>query len=187
MGVEITAQAVGPMRTALRTGVWYAPGFSNRATKAMTVNRLYCVPFWVPRPTAIQNIGLAVSGAGGAGSVIRLGVYADVADQYGGAPGALLGEAASTIDGTSATSQFTALSLTLPAGLVWLAAVAQVGTSPTVRSVTGGMQIVGQTSDIGDSDSTGVFQNSVSGAMPATYTYSSLLLDSVPRITVQVA
>lgn len=172
----------------LRSGKYYVPGFSNFATLSMTVNRLYATPFWVPRRTAIDRIGLGVSGAGGAGSIIRLGVYQDIQDGVGGYPGDLIFEAGSTVDGTSATAQEITVSQTLPAGIVWLAAVAQVGTSPTVRALTGNQGFLIPSGALpNNTNQTGVASSGVSGALPSTFGAQFDTGDGSPRVSFRVA
>ena len=157
----------GAVQVALRSGKYYQAGFANFATQALTVDRIYATPFWVPADTPIDRIGLAVSGAGGAGSVIRLGAYRDLPTM--GYPGAEVFEAG-TIDGTLVASQEIVIAQTLPAGWNWLTAVAQVGTSPSVRSVNGTMQSVPSAGIPGNTNATAVHAAGTPGApLPAVF------------------
>jgi len=102
------------------------------ATLAMTVDRMYLVHIDVDVVQAFDRIGLAVTGAGTAGSIVRLGLYADDGTGSGPTGTDLLG-LGSNIDGTSATNQAITIAKTLQPGRYWRAAVCQVA-SCTVQS-----------------------------------------------------
>lgn len=111
---------------------WYHPNPVSTDTGSLSSaeGSLYVVPLWVPGSMSVTEIGVEVAVAGGAGSVIRLGIY-DSTSATNGRPGALIVDAG-TVDATSIGVKTAAISETL-SGLVWLAAVTQGGGSPTVQ------------------------------------------------------
>jgi hypothetical protein len=117
----------------LDDGYYYGPDHgAATSTLAITVDTMYLVPMWLPAGFTVTRLAVSVTGAGGVGSVVRLGVYESSST---GLPDALLVDGG-TIDGTSATVQEVTVSAAVNAsGWHWLAAVAQVGTLPTVTSV----------------------------------------------------
>ena len=117
----------------LDDGYYYGPDHgAATSTLAITKDTMYLIPMWLPSGYTITRLAMSVTGAGGAGSVIRMGVYEATST---GLPGALLVDGG-TIDGTSATVQEVTVSAAVnAAGWHYLAAVSQVGTLPTVTSM----------------------------------------------------
>lgn len=115
----------------MASGQWYGPPGAvttvNRPNAFITYGRLA-----VPEVT-VDRIGVEITGAGSAGALLRLGIYAD----DGGKPGALLLDAG-TVDGTLTGVQSISISKTLDAQVVWLAVAVQGApvTTPTVRGIT---------------------------------------------------
>jgi hypothetical protein len=176
----------GRVKNSLRSGCYYSPGFGNFSTQALTASRLYATPFFVPYRATLDRIGLNVSGAGGAGCVIRLGIYADITDAAGGYPGSLILDAG-TIDGTSATTQEITISQAVDAGVIWLCAVNQVGTAATVRSISGNMQYIPTiTAGPANASQTAVCTAGITGALQATFGAQTASGDSCPRVFVRV-
>lgn len=119
----------------------------------------------------IDRIGIEVTAAGEAGSVIRLGVYSDDGT---GKPGALLLDAG-TVPGDGATG-FKELTIDqiLGADLYWLVHVNQLcpTTAPTVRSMTSATAPLGDTTALNMSNPggrNGYQKTAVIGALPATW------------------
>lgn len=173
MGVEIIGPSPllpgsAPAATRWRSGQYYtSPAVSAAATAAPTQNTMRAHPLDVPHDVTVDRIAVEVTGAGGAGSVVRLGIYLDDGT---GVPGALLLDAGAGIDGTSATGQAITISQALSRGRLWLACVSQVGTVPTMRALAGGVAGV----DLGTTIATNVavgYQSgtSTSGALPASF------------------
>lgn len=161
----LAAAASGAVSNLFTAGWYYGPG-GGRSALALTQNQLNYVPFWVGEAVTLDRIGCEVTTLAAA-SVVRLGIYGDTG---GGLPGALLLEAAGTIDaGVGGAAELT-ISQALTPGLHWLAAVAQGGT-PALRVVTGALvpgpgNTLGATT--GSSAPAGVYQTGVTGALPAT-------------------
>lgn len=122
-------------------------------------------PLVIARQTAFTAIGAQVTTPGSAGSVVRLGVRYAGDD---GAPDALLVDAG-TIDGTSATYQTIAVSLTLAIGLYWLVLVTQVASCSLYGYSAGANLPTDSTGSL--SDQVGGYRNAggESGALPASF------------------
>lgn len=182
------APAFGTPRQFIESGDYIDADSATIATVTPTVNTLRVAPIVVPSTLTIDRIGLEITVAGGAGSVVRLGLYKD-STVHPGFPGALSFEAGSTIDGTSVSYQEVTISKTLVAGLYWLAAVAQVGTAPTVRS-TQSYSMPQHFKAGTDVSNAGWFTSGVTGAMPDPWPdaapTSAKLLGNVPRVVLRV-
>lgn len=104
------------------TGRYLAgPSFVNTGA-APTLNRLNYAGAMVPAGT-IDRIGVWITAGGTAGSVVRLGLYDT--DTSTGDPGSLLVDGG-TVDTTGTGFKEVTVSTTVTAGLLWIAAVAQV-------------------------------------------------------------
>lgn len=139
---------------------------------------LHCTPFYLPRRSSVDRIGVEVTVAGEAGSVIRLGVYADSASES--LPAALILDAGTVSgDGAIGFKQIT-IAQDLGPGLVWLAAVCQsaVTTRPTIRSIAAAHYsgLVGAPAGLFAPalSNNGYTQSAVSGALPATFAYGGV-------------
>jgi hypothetical protein len=177
------------------SGSYYWAGHQHgSAPVAITAAQLRLTPYYVASPLTIAAIGMSVTGAGGAGSVVRIGIYSDNGAGY---PGALFSDCG-TIDGTSATVQEIDVNpdLSLARGLYWFGAVAQVGTLPTVRCGAAAvppsiiLPLTWGTVAPATSDMVGGYQQaSVTGALPATFTTtpSPQYPGNLPRIHFKTA
>lgn len=131
---EMAARSTGYL--SLRAGTWVGGHVTNATSSslAVTANRLYLVPFYLPAARGIQGLGVQVSTAGAAGTSVRLGVYRpDPANDY--EPGARLLDWGTINTDSTGVRQVTATA-TLAAGL-WYVAGYFSGT-PTVVSTTTG-------------------------------------------------
>ena len=141
---------------------------SGVTTVVPTKDRSTFTAVFVPKGGAIDRVAIEVTTVGGAGSVVRIGLYAD----NNGAPSTLINDAG-TVDTATATGfQTLTVSWTgLNAGLYWICAVAQVGTSPTLRAVStvlSGFAPYRLTTTSNVPDQWQV-QGQKSGALPSTY------------------
>lgn len=120
-----------PYGLPLISGTYIAPG-GIRSTVAMTQSVEYAAPVYIVQAGTIVRVGVEVTAAGAASTVIRIGIRADV----GHLPGTVLLD--TTVAGDAITSGVEAtVSVAIPAaGIYWFTATAQGGT-PTVRSTTG--------------------------------------------------
>lgn len=99
------------------------------STTALVANRLYALAWLIVRPLTIDRLALEVTGAGGAGTKARLGIYANGTNLY---PGALLKDVGLVaVDGVAVVAATITGNLSLAAGLYWLALITD-GT-PTCR------------------------------------------------------
>lgn len=183
-----TAGSTGIAEMAYRTGGFYVttPTQGAPGSSALTNQRLCAAPIRIEQATTIDRIGLEVTGAGSAGSVIRLGIYADA----GGYPGILIHDAG-TIDGTSATYQEKTIAFTLQPGVYWLAACAQgspTPTNPSSRLHVGAAAPIGWSTaaTISGALENGYIRDTVTGALPTPFTPTSVTA-SAPRVVVRVA
>jgi parallel beta-helix repeat protein len=141
--VDNTSDANKPISTATQTALntvshygWpggvagetivFGGNTGNIASQAE--GRLIFTAYWVPKTTPISRIAVYVGLAGSAGSVVRIGAYAD----DNGIPGALIFDAGTVSSATTGDKEITT-SQTLPAGRFWLAAVVQGGADTLAR------------------------------------------------------
>jgi hypothetical protein len=118
------------------SGSYYGAVITGTASTVLLARRTYCVPMFFPKPTAVDRVNMRITGAGGAGSVIRFGIYGgtefptDLLHDFG------------TVDGTvTGLSIELTVSATLT-GFFWLAARASdVTPGPTVIGANGGGQL----------------------------------------------
>jgi hypothetical protein len=120
---------------AMRSGNYYGMPASAATTSSVTLDRVNYYAVIVPNAVTVDRIGAEVTTAGGAGSVVRLGMYAH--DYSTDLPGTLVIDAG-TIDGTSTGFQEVTISQALDPGIYWVASVAQVGSAPIMRGFAGG-------------------------------------------------
>jgi hypothetical protein len=136
-------------------------------TTVLTANAVIAVPIVIPRIGTATSINIRVTSAGAAGSVIRLGLYADTGAFN---PRSLIADGG-TVDGTTTGLKTATISVPVKPGIYWLVAVGQgaPATQPTVNSLTGQAPIF----DASPDPATGVngyFQLGVTGALPSTFT-----------------
>lgn len=168
------AASGGAIGSTYKSGMWTVS--PNAASTAAPVNgQLTACPIYLPRSGSITDLAVeVVTTPGGAGALVRIGVYADDGTGY---PGTLLVDAG-TVDCTTTGVKTITLgaALSLPAGRFWLAAAVQGNPtpSPTMRidqntRSTGG--ILAATSTVAlQSANTSYLQSAVTGALPATFT-----------------
>lgn len=148
-------------------------------------------PWTVRRTMQFTRIGSEITSAGEAGSVLRLGIYADNGTGY---PGALVLDAG-TIAGDSATVQEITISQILTPGLYWVGGVVQAApsTQPTVRTIamdlTGLVPLTAGTIPAANHPAGVAFVGfSMTGALPATWPTASPNISAVAaRIFVKTA
>jgi hypothetical protein len=88
---------------------------------AISADRLFMMPVWVPKRRAFTTLATVVAGAGAGGTVARLGLYN--ANQDTAKPTTLIEEGASTIAVDSTGTKTATIAQTLNAGLYYLAMV----------------------------------------------------------------
>lgn len=155
--------------TAGKTGDWQSPLWPFSATISPTSNQAYASMIVLPPGRTFQSIGIGVTGAGSAGTVVRLSVY----DDDSGWPLNLL------VDGGTVAGDAIAqptVSVTGPAAWsvprrVWAVAAVQAGTGPTLRRCAPMGSNISSTVAASVSGSVAPLATGagVSGAMPATW------------------
>jgi hypothetical protein len=152
--------------TSFKTG----GGMTSVVGNPMVANRMYAVPFVVGSlgPVTAISLTIDIQSAGSAGSVVRLGIYSDT----GGSPGALILDAG-TVVGTGTGPIAATISQALMPGLYWLVAVGQgaPATQPSLYVLNGQHTLIPATG-VPHSDTNSIYQNSVTGALPATFATS---------------
>jgi hypothetical protein len=106
-------------------GMAFAPG-----TQAQSRNVIRFTPFIVSETTTFDKLGMEITGAGTAGSVVSLGIY----NSSGGLP-TTVNTDGGTIAGDSATNQEVIISTTLNPGLYYLAFQHDSAANITFRSI----------------------------------------------------
>lgn len=140
------------------------------STTVPTVGQLYALPFWSGRGGNVKTLGFNVAVAGGAGSIARVGLYAN-ADPLT-APGTLLLDGGGDIDTTVTGYKTQPASGNFnfqmdPYTLYWLAFICGVA-APTVSGCTGDNPIFGFNNAL--SVQVGYTKGGVGyGALPATW------------------
>jgi hypothetical protein len=179
---------VPPPLPANRVFFPLSPGNAS-ASNTLGNGNLRAAPFLLQYPTPIVALGAEIMAAGDVGSTLRLAVYRD---NGSGFPGALLAQG--TIPADAVATAEAAVSVTLPAGLLWIAAVVQgvTTTQPNVRvigtSVTLPVQILWP-SAVPGSNTTGVgyVQAGVTGALPDPAAFTTSTAGAVPRLWIRTA
>ena len=161
-------------------------GGASPSTGQTGTGTLRAYPWYLPHPVTLTRLGCEVTGAGNAGSLVRLAIYADTGALQ---PGALLLDAG-TIDGATVGVQEITINQTLPAGVYWVGAVVQAVTTtqPTLRTTgqgpyalpvpgtpAAGLVAAGYTHGV-----------AVTGAAPAVFSPGSPV-GVIPRIHVRAA
>lgn len=150
-------------------GTYYLPTNHNgTSTAVMPANeRMIATPFLITRNLTLDRIGIEITAAGNASSVVRLGIYGTTGIDY--KPGALVLDAG-TVPGDGATGfKEITINQALTAGIYWLGAAPQAATStiPTVRHLQQGWHgLVGYAAGGGAGSVGGYRKDSVSGALP---------------------
>lgn len=185
--LPVSLAALNPKPT---TG-WYffhaSPGSAATGTFASGVFRVSA--FVVSTAMTLDRIGVEVATIGDAGSLLRLGIYADNGNA---APGSKLLDAG-TVAGDSATTQTITISQALTPGVYWMGAVGQnvTTTAPTLRIVGSTwvppVPMAPSTTSLPSANATlnGYVQTGVTGALPSTFTVNSVTTSS-PRMVLRV-
>lgn len=169
---------------AFRPGGYYSPNMqvAVSSTGSGNLNFARFVPFEVGKTTRFNLIGLDIVTAGGAGNVIRLGIYNDLK----GLPGELLAEVGPIASDTSGFKS-APIDVTLSGGLYWLALVQQGGTLCTYRGFTAHSNpYVANLAEPAGNNYSHYVQTAVSGAFPGVADVNSMGGNTdAPRIIVR--
>jgi len=139
----------------------------NASTVVSVVNTLVAVPFILPRACRIDAIAFEVTTGGAAGSVARVGIYANKANNNL-EPGTLILDGGQH-DTTGVGMKITTFgSLPMAVGLYWLAMLAGVS-APSVRATPDIPQILGMGSSGLSAISNGWEIGQAYGALPTPF------------------
>lgn len=168
--LESTASASYGM-VPYATGWYYSFGSNAQTTLAMTADELRAAVAWFPEGYTLTKLGLEVTVAGGASSVVRLGVYKTGSD---GNPGDLLVDGGTIDASTTGTKEVTISQVIPTSGWYWVCAAAQADAStPTIRAVrrTDGPGPLAQAlaNALNVAQRSTLVKGSVSGAFPASF------------------
>ena len=174
MGVKIASSTIRPgaaVGVYPKTGYWMSePGALSTGAPSQNVVRY--MPLDLPVGTALDRIGIEHTVAGGAGSVIRLGIYND--DGYG-QPGSLLIDAG-TLDATVAGAfQSLTIAVTTRTPRIHCAVAAQGSAStPTLRFLAAPVRDPYFTTSNMTSAQNMALTGAATGAFPATASVSGV-------------
>jgi hypothetical protein len=178
--------AVGAPTGIVPFSGYYSGPLGTRTTLAMAASTEYASPLYLAAAGTLTRLGLEITTAGAALSVVRLGIRSD----NNGQPGTLLLDAGTVAaDAITASGiEITGLSRALTPGRYWLTATAQGGT-PTVRANSGDVWPVSAptlASAVGAAASAGfITAATVTGALPSPYVISART-GSVPRVVARI-
>jgi hypothetical protein len=174
----------GPgLAAPLVSGQYSASGLGTTSSYAAAANTLYAVPFIPATSDSVDRLGIGISVAGGSGSVVRMGIYADNGDYK---PGSLLGDygtaSATTVAYAETATNGSPVALTTGT-LYWLAFASQgsPATNPSVRAITGVSPLIVTP----NSDYTGCMgydQGSISGSLPSSWGSTYNVAPTVPWV-----
>jgi hypothetical protein len=162
------------------------------STLAVTIDRLYAFPFWLPRPIGFDRLGFELTTASAGAGKVRVGIYSSTSETDP-APSALVydsGEfSGADVEGPGlGVKEKTGLSQTIATpGLYWFAFVA--GTSaPTVRALAPGaiIPVLGMDA-AGGARNGGVIRTFTYAALPDPWGTPTTRSAAMPQVFVRVA
>lgn len=168
-------------------GRYYGVGATLRASAIPAEASAVYTPLAVPADSSIDRIAVDVITAGGAGAVMRLGLYNDNGT---GRPGTLLLDAG-TVDVSTTGTKEIIVAQALSAGLIWMVAVVQgaAATRPTMRSHAQGFvaSIHGNNAIDILEVAYAYFQGGVSGALPDPAAITGVSSSQATKVAVRAA
>lgn len=156
---------------------WYTSPTTGTAltTGAIVANRLYAIPFVVPKQIKIDRIAINVT-TNSTGNA-RLGIYDDSGSLY---PTRLIIDAGEITTSTTGVKSITLSNLVLMPGLKWLVVVGNGG--PTLRSfaVASMLPVMGFASTLPTAANLGLYVSFTYAALPTTFPSTPTLITAVP-------
>lgn len=163
---------------------YFVPNATSPSTNVPPQGQLRGHVHYIPNRIEITKIGAEVTSAGEAGSVVRLGIYAD----DNGRPGALVLDAG-TINGTSVGVQEITISTTIGPGWYWFAECAQLcpTTPPTMRTVTSFAppMDVGTSTPAANATQASYRRDNITGALPNPFASAPTVTSTAIRIFIK--
>ena len=165
---------------------YYGPmGAVSTTTGVPVIDRLHAMPFYTGLGGVLNQIGINVTVAGGAGSLCRVGIYDT--DYLALRPRNLIAQSPD-YDATQVVFNTTALNLRVPAGqLVWLAYQAGIGGPAPTVSIWSGSSMPPMGLDNGMAKQFGwraAVTFVANAGLPATFPSTSLAIGSAPPLVV---
>lgn len=171
----------GGLAVPFTTGNWSTYGDSITTVVHGADNDMRLHPAVVLGDFTVDRVAVEVTVAGApAGSVLRLGVYTDQEGQ----PGLLIKEFGTVAaDAVAVPELAVSPSLILPAGVYWMASVAQLSgtTRPTVRVVNRNYSLVSATASLSLASGSAYLKTAVSGALPGSATDATRINTAVDQ------
>ena len=193
--MPLTSAARRPLVPNPASGMYFLTANSGVSNASNTLGNgtLRLLPMIIESALRVDRIGGEVlATVGEAGSVVRLGIYADNGACY---PSALMLDAG-PMDGTSATVQEFVCDVFFSPGLYWIGGVVQAAptTQPNVRIATGwhpplptAVTGVASVPQGANTLLAGFGQVGVTGALPATLSTTHSGIGNAPRVFLRVA
>lgn len=176
-----------PYLPGLQSGNYFFPiGAGLISTDTFPAGNLYLTPWLLEQATTIDRIGVDISTAAAAGTLVRPALYADNGTGYPGSlvvdPGTLAADAVAVVSAT--------ISQALAPALYWVGFVGQ-GAAVTARSAYGYEPVVpiafGTATPDPGATPLAYFQAGVTGALPATFSTTKQSNYRMPRVHMRVA
>lgn len=183
MGYTAPGSAGVPLLGRTPSGYYVSqPGTLSLATVANS--RLQVQPFLFSATTVLNQAAIEVTVAGDAGSLIRLGAYAD----NNGLPGDLIADWG-TLVGDNPASLGLTINQVLSAGVYWIGCAVQNAPSvqPTMRLISQSLISVPSSAPYTTVHNSGYGRNGVTGALPANFMSGAFTAAPCPRIQLRAA
>ena len=167
----------------VRSGFYLSSGGAS-GSGGLTQNRLWLAPIVVPSTITVIEANVNVVTAA-ASNVLRAGIYTDDGN---GAPASLVLEFGATFDASTTGTKTQAISQVLTAGVYWVGGSNQGAATASYTSVAQIPAYLFVTSGAATNPTPrAYFQDSVSGALPSTFTFSLANTASIcPLVTLKV-
>ncbi len=171
--------------SASGAGKFVVVGGVGGASAAAVDGKLMLVPFRAVPGRSLDRIGVTIATLG-AGSLVRLGIYADDGFGYPDLAALPLLDAG-TVDSSTTGSKTLTISFLIPAPVIWLAAVSQGGTPPSWNSTAGGIgwQWADVTAASFSAANAGYQKTGVAGALPALGAITLISPSAAPMLYVR--
>jgi len=170
---QLNSKSTGDFNFYRRTGTtaperWYSTMVAGQtvSTTSRAKDQFVAHPVIFSKAVTLDRIGIEITIAGTAASLVRLGIYSDSGNVY---PNSLLLDAG-TIAGDSATVQSITINQTLSAGLYWFVYVHNSTASITFRGVNIMPTVLGFPSTIGTATGNVILDSTAYSMLPATFT-----------------
>jgi len=155
---------------------WYTAANTGTAltTGAVTLGRLYAIPFLCPKAITLDRIAFNVTTL--LAGYARAGIYSDTGSLY---PGARLLDGGEISTGTTGVKSAT-INQALAAGIYWLAFLASVAVTVRCFAVASLIPILGISNALGTAPNLGIYAAQAYGALPASFPGTPTMITATP-------